>query len=150
MSVVLELVFMRPLHKPVWAELLTCLVVYAVGGYLYNFFEPGFTIVAACMPILRKVVKDIIQWKKDTPTSNWISTRRNKRATQTVLPLNKCPGDSAFADKNVSEKTDTTLATTTGPTVINTKLLPTSCCACVGDTKPSEPKERCIDLQHVA
>ncbi|KAI1182105.1 hypothetical protein F5B17DRAFT_450273 [Nemania serpens] len=102
---------------------------YAVGGYLYNFCEPGYTIVAACMPILRKVVKDMIQWKKNTPTPNWILARRRKRASPTVLPLTNCPGDSTSPGKSTSEKTDTTLATSFRPAALNSKLLPINRCA---------------------
>ncbi|KAI1437500.1 hypothetical protein GGR50DRAFT_700009 [Xylaria sp. CBS 124048] len=37
---------------------------YAVGGYLFNYFEPGYSIVAACMPVLRKVIMDHIKRKE--------------------------------------------------------------------------------------
>ncbi|TGJ85763.1 hypothetical protein E0Z10_g2966 [Xylaria hypoxylon] len=97
---------------------------YAVGGYLFNYFEPGFSIVAACMPVLRKVVMDIIQWKENTSVFNWIPNRRKHPALPAVLPLSEFPGGSAFEGKSTSDKTDTTLVRPTTPTSLR------SCCTC--------------------
>ncbi|KAI0872274.1 hypothetical protein GGS24DRAFT_508914 [Hypoxylon argillaceum] len=90
---------------------------YAVGGYLFNFFEPSFSIVAACMPVLRKIFKDALQWKKDSPGSNWVPNRRKKGAALSVLPMTESKEDLAAESKSNSDKTDktdTTLATSTG------------------------------------
>ncbi|KAI0546628.1 hypothetical protein F4679DRAFT_575311 [Xylaria curta] len=89
---------------------------YAVGAYLFNYFEPGFTIVAACMPVLRKILVDTIQWKKTISAFKRISDRRKKRATPTVLPLSEFPGGLAFENKSASQETDTTLAMSMTPT----------------------------------
>ncbi|KAI1113722.1 hypothetical protein F5Y14DRAFT_462216 [Nemania sp. NC0429] len=93
--------------------------VYAVGGYLYNFLEPGFSIIAACMPILRKVVKDMIEWNLVARIPKWFALLRRKKRTsdsESVLPLSKDPEDSSSSlGKTSSEKTDTTLAPTISP-----------------------------------
>ncbi|KAI0490573.1 hypothetical protein F4859DRAFT_520349 [Xylaria cf. heliscus] len=102
---------------------------YAVGGYLFNYFEPGFSIVAACMPVLRKIFMDTIQWKKNTSTFNWIPARRKKRTAAAVLPLSEFPGGSAFEGKSSSQKTDTTLVMSTTPTKATGPLV-SCCCVC--------------------
>ncbi|KAF2971822.1 hypothetical protein GQX73_g1718 [Xylaria multiplex] len=69
---------------------------YAVAGFLFNYLEPGFSIVAACIPVLRKIFMEIIQWKKNTPTFGWIPSRRKQPALPAVLPLSESLEGSAF------------------------------------------------------
>ncbi|KAI0910698.1 hypothetical protein F4823DRAFT_637577 [Ustulina deusta] len=118
--------------------------LYAVGGFLFNFFEPGFSIVAACMPILRKTFLDVIQWQKNTSVFNWIPNRRKNRPDPPVLPLNESPGDSAIEGKSTSEKTDTTLLRPTTPS-------PESCCtsSCNKAVCSSESSKNPLDLRRI-
>lgn len=121
--------------------ILTCFIVYAVGGYLFNFFEPSFSIVAACMPVLRKIFKDALQWKKDSPGSNWVPNRRKKGAALSVLPMTESKEDLAAESKSNSDKTDktdTTLATSTGTVIPTAKSLCPIGRVCDISTKPSE------------
>ncbi|KAI0106413.1 hypothetical protein GGR51DRAFT_559828 [Nemania sp. FL0031] len=119
---------------------------YAVGGYLFNYFEPGFSIVAACIPILRKIFKDIIEWKKNSSVLTWIPYRRDKRTIVTVLPLSGNPEGPAFEGKSTSEKTDTTLVASTEPAVPTAQSLSPSPCACHNDLKPPRSNQTCTDL----
>ncbi|KAJ2991520.1 hypothetical protein NUW58_g2483 [Xylaria curta] len=105
---------------------------YAVGGYLYNYFEAGFSIVAACMPVLRKIFMEGIQWKKDISALNWIPNRRKKRDTTAVLPLSEFREGSAFREKSTSQQTDTTLLAYTTTTKQTTPSF-RSCCTCGND-----------------
>ncbi|KAI8952282.1 hypothetical protein F4801DRAFT_589125 [Xylaria longipes] len=102
---------------------------YAVGGYLFNYFEPGFSIVAACMPVLRKIFMDAIQWKKNTSAFNWIPNRRKKQFAPAVLPINEFPRGSASEGKSTSLKTDTTLVVSMTPTKLTTPSI-NCCCTC--------------------
>ncbi|KAI0157602.1 hypothetical protein GGR57DRAFT_510623 [Xylariaceae sp. FL1272] len=82
------------------------LPLYVTGGYVFNYLEPAFTIVAACMPILRKLVADFLQWKTETTSFDWIGkTFRRKRSQQTepVLPLTEVPQPQA-APEQMTEK----------------------------------------------
>ncbi|KAI0536593.1 hypothetical protein GGR58DRAFT_503122 [Xylaria digitata] len=101
---------------------------YAVGGFLFNYFEPGFSIVAACMPVLRKIFMDMIQWKKNTSVFGWILNRHKQPALPAVLPLSEFPQGSAFEGKSTSDKTDTTLVRPTTPTIQTTPTSLRSCC----------------------
>ncbi|KAJ8124122.1 hypothetical protein ONZ43_g84 [Nemania bipapillata] len=123
---------------------------YAVGGYLFNYFEPGFSIVAACVPVLRKIFKDVIQWKKDASVLNWIPSQRKKRATPAILPVIEFPEGLAFESKSISEKTDTTLATSTAPVIQTTVSLSPSRGESNGAPKPSGAVEECTDVPPVA
>ncbi|KAI0443882.1 hypothetical protein F4803DRAFT_549631 [Xylaria telfairii] len=117
---------------------------YAVGGYLFNYFEPGFSIVAACMPVLRKIFMDTIQWKKNTSAFNWVLAWRKKRTAPAVLPLTEFPGGPAFEEKNTSQKTDTTLVMSTTPTKLTKPSSLNSCCTCNRPIQSSvSNKEEC-------
>ncbi|KAI3321874.1 hypothetical protein HD806DRAFT_545560 [Xylariaceae sp. AK1471] len=120
---------------------------YFVGGYLFNYFEAGYSIVAACMPVLRKVFMDLIQWKNNTSMFNWTPNRRKKRSTTTVLPLNEFPESSTSEGKSTSETTDTTLTTPTTPT---TPLSPSMCCNCSKAIHSSELSRSWVGLPRVA
>ncbi|KAJ8131577.1 hypothetical protein O1611_g2050 [Lasiodiplodia mahajangana] len=123
---------------------------YAVGGYLFNYFEPGFSIVAACIPVLRKIFKDAIQWKKSFSALSWIPYRRGKRAVATVLPLSENPGGSAFEGKSTSEKTDTTLVTSTEPVIPTAQSPSPGLCARNNDITPPQSNKKCTDLEQAA
>ncbi|KAI0427316.1 hypothetical protein F5Y09DRAFT_350561 [Xylaria sp. FL1042] len=89
---------------------------YSVGGFLLNYFEPGLSIMAACMPVIRKLFMDVIQWKKGASTLNYALYRRKKKAPPAVLPVSESPGGSALKDKKgTSNKTGTTLVATSTP-----------------------------------
>ncbi|KAI0414163.1 hypothetical protein F5X98DRAFT_378057 [Xylaria grammica] len=101
--------------------------MYAVGGFLCNYFEPSYSIVAACMPVLRKTFMDMIQWKKNTSAFQWIQNWRKKPALPVMLPLTEFPGDLASEGKNTSNQTDTTLVRPTTHTESTTPSPPGSC-----------------------
>ncbi|KAJ3578516.1 hypothetical protein NPX13_g2054 [Xylaria arbuscula] len=90
--------------------------LYSVGGYLFNYCEPGFSITAACMPVLRKVVMDTILWRKVTSALRWIPHRRKKRSVTAVLPLCENSAGSTCESKSTSDQTDTTLVRPETPT----------------------------------
>ncbi|KAI0525499.1 hypothetical protein F5B22DRAFT_590188, partial [Xylaria bambusicola] len=97
---------------------------YAVGGYLFNYFEPSFSIVAACMPVLRKVVMDTTLWEKIASAFNWTARRHKKRPPPTVLPISEFSGDSAFEGKGTSDRTDTTLVRPETPAMPTLAVIP--------------------------
>ncbi|KAI1125901.1 hypothetical protein F5Y10DRAFT_294283 [Nemania abortiva] len=123
---------------------------YAVGGYLFNYFEPGFSIVAACMPVLRKIFKDILKMEEDSSVWTWIPYRRKKGAAPAVLPVSEIPKNSALEAKDTpektSEKTDTTLATSTEPQAPTSPSPSPYCCTCNNATQLSEPEKTWTDL----
>ncbi|KAI8627631.1 hypothetical protein F5Y19DRAFT_465583 [Xylariaceae sp. FL1651] len=84
---------------------------YAVGGYLWNFFEPAFSILAGCIPFLRKAIVDIMQWKKKTPVFNWIRNRCSKQSVAAAAPLSDLTRSAPFESNGTLEKTDTTATT---------------------------------------
>ncbi|KAI1425834.1 hypothetical protein F5Y12DRAFT_795030 [Xylaria sp. FL1777] len=112
--------------------------LYSVGGYLFNYFEPGFSIVAACMPVLRKLFTDVIQWKQNTSLFDRIVIRRKKQTTPDILPLSEFPEGSTFQGKSTSNKTDTTLVRPTTPTMPSTPSSLRSRCICDKDVHKSE------------
>ncbi|KAI1260064.1 hypothetical protein F5Y18DRAFT_442158 [Xylariaceae sp. FL1019] len=78
------------------------LPLYVTGGYVFNYLEPAFTIIAACMPILRKLVADFIQWKTETKSFDWITKtfrRCRSQRTEPVLPLTEVPQPQAGSDQ---------------------------------------------------
>lgn len=119
--------------------------MYSVGGYLFNYCEPGFSIVAACMPVLRKVFMDTILWKKISSGLRWIPSRHKKRPVTVILPLCEYSAGSACEGKSTSDQTDTTLVRPETPTTpekvaiyatpkkkatLNTPSTGRTCCAC--------------------
>ncbi|KAI0401337.1 hypothetical protein F4802DRAFT_601195 [Xylaria palmicola] len=90
---------------------------YAVGGYLFNFLEPGWSIIAACIPILRKVVLDIIRWHEmsDFDVHDWIPKRLRRRGDTTILPISEDKRGSPLEEESTSQKTDTTLVVPESP-----------------------------------
>ncbi|KAI1178397.1 hypothetical protein F4777DRAFT_575932 [Nemania sp. FL0916] len=83
---------------------------YAVGGYFFNYFEPSWSIIASCMPVLRKVFMDMMQWKRKFSFFKRMSDRRKSAGTP-VLPLTEFPEGPASECKCTSEHTDSTAAT---------------------------------------
>ncbi|KAI1821843.1 hypothetical protein F4861DRAFT_551301 [Xylaria intraflava] len=127
LTVLLRLVNQSEDHQP----------FYAVGGYLFNYFEPGYSIVAACMPVLRKVFIDIIKWKKKNSIIPWTLSRRKRGSESPTLPVVETPVNSTPEIKFLSEATDTTLATLTTITVPAAPS-PTKCSTCNREIKAQE------------
>ncbi|KAI0398330.1 hypothetical protein F5Y17DRAFT_454328 [Xylariaceae sp. FL0594] len=137
LSVLARQVHESPKHQP----------FYSVGGYLFNFCEAGYTIVAACMPVLRKVILDLIEWKKN-PDNAMLARirnyRRKKNTTQTVLPLVATPANSNSETKSASGKTDSTVdgleLTVIGGFSTASTLV----------SQPPEARSRWVDLPRIA
>ncbi|KAI0977076.1 hypothetical protein F4678DRAFT_455223 [Xylaria arbuscula] len=124
--------------------------LYSVGGFLYNFFEPGFSIIAACMPVTRKIFMDVIRWKRNTPASGWLAARYKRRDTPSVLPITGFPGRSAFESQSTSDRTDTTLVRTTTPTMPATPLSARTYCTYDKAVYPQVLSEKLDDLPRAA
>ncbi|KAI1818091.1 hypothetical protein GGS20DRAFT_597865 [Poronia punctata] len=85
---------------------------YAVGGFLFNYSEAGFSIVAACMPVLRKIILDLMQWRKDKGPLPFISLqywRKKRRVSSAILPLSGSTRDTNSKMKSEAETIQTTL-----------------------------------------
>ncbi|KAI1272805.1 hypothetical protein F5Y07DRAFT_403049 [Xylaria sp. FL0933] len=98
---------------------------YSVGGFLFNYLEPGLTIVAACMPITRKLFMDAVKWKKSNSIAKRVSRRRKKQAVPAVLPVNESPGSSTF-----KHNSDTTLVAPSNSTMPTPPSSLKNCCTC--------------------
>lgn len=94
-------------------KFLTVSLDYYVQGFLFNYLEAGFSIVAACIPVLRKVVMDMIQWKKNNPGFNWSLNRRKNRSSTTILPTTE------NSEKLISEGQSTATNTNTDSTLVS-------------------------------
>ncbi|CAJ2507603.1 Uu.00g087890.m01.CDS01 [Anthostomella pinea] len=54
---------------------------YIVVSFVWNLVEPADTIFACCMPVLRKIIVDMLQWKPNNHFAAWLANRRrNERA----------------------------------------------------------------------
>ncbi|KAI0201062.1 hypothetical protein F4808DRAFT_460265 [Astrocystis sublimbata] len=127
---------------------------YSVGGFLFNYMEPTFSIVAACIPVLRKIIKDAIQWNENIATSkffNWSPIRRKKQSLQTVLPLSEGPCNQAIEDKGILLDTDTTLFMPSTPSKLaeQSSMLSTTLIVTTPPkpTKPSSLRSSCCSCQ---
>ncbi|KAI1305735.1 hypothetical protein F5Y03DRAFT_406325 [Xylaria venustula] len=96
--------------------------LYSVGGFLYNFFEPSCSIIAACMPVTRKIFMDVIRWNKNALAAEWHAARYKKRDSTSVLPMSGFQGGSASEGKSISEGTETTLVRPSTPTMPTSPL----------------------------
>ncbi|KAI2643173.1 hypothetical protein GGS21DRAFT_2097 [Xylaria nigripes] len=90
---------------------------YSVGGYLFNYFEPAYTINAACIPVLRKVFMDLLKWKKDNLVIRWRLFRRKKRSSNPTLPVTETTQLGSMTEvKSTSDVTDTSATLTMNTT----------------------------------
>ncbi|KAI1322534.1 hypothetical protein F5Y16DRAFT_404400 [Xylariaceae sp. FL0255] len=85
---------------------------YAPTGFVWNYCEPLFTIMAACVPILRKVVLDIVKWVSQiAPSKRLLNHFRAKHnSNSSTSPKKKNNGERCQCqchEQPVAEKTET-------------------------------------------